>query len=284
MVGDGCDGRSGAPGDRTLSGAFSTSWLDLREPVDAEARDRALLSRLAAWSRGRDCLRIVDLGAGTGANLRRTAPALGCRQSWTLVELDPALIANGAARLSAEPVDWRYRGIDLAKDLELLAEVPCDLITASAFLDLVSAEWLERLVAQRRRLDAALYLTLSFDGGIEWRPADHSDGLVAELVRRHQRSDKGFGPACGPDAPAELVRRLGPAAGEIVVGRSDWLLGVAAEALQAEMVRGHHSAAVEAEPTSAAELDDWAARRLSLLALGRSRLRIGHLDLLYLPV
>lgn len=283
MAGDGRDGRGGALGDRTLSGAFSTSWLDLREPFDAEACNPALLTRLAAWSQGRGCLRIVDLGAGTGANLRRTAPALKCRQSWTLVELDSGLIAAGAARLTSERVEWGYRSIDLSGDLELLAEEPCDLITASALLDLTSSDWLGRLVALGHRLGAALYLTLSIDGRVEWQPADRSDELVAELLRRHQRSDKGFGPACGPDAPAELVRRLDPASGESVVGRSDWLLGTAAEALQAEMVRGHHAAAVEAEPTSAAELDDWAARRLSLLARGRSRLRIGHLDLLYLP-
>lgn len=266
-----------------MSGAFSTSWLDLREPVDAKARNPALLTRLAAWSRERDCLRIVDLGAGTGANLRRTAPALGGRQYWTLVELDPALIADGAARLAPELVEWSYRSIDLSRDLELLAEVPCDLITASALLDLTSADWLEQLVALGRRLGAALYLTLSFDGRIEWQPADRRDRLVAELVNRHQCFDKGFGPACGPDAPAQLIRRLDPAWGEPVVARSDWLLDTTAEALQAKMIRGHHAAAVEAEPGSSKELNDWAARRLSLLARGRSRLRIGHVDVLYLP-
>jgi hypothetical protein len=57
-----------------LSG-FTTDWLALREPADAVARAGALVgpfvSGIAATRR------IIDLGAGTGANLRYLAPRRG---------------------------------------------------------------------------------------------------------------------------------------------------------------------------------------------------------------
>jgi spermidine synthase len=56
-----------------------------------------LLEVLARWAIPAGRLRVVDLGAGTGANLRRLAPLLGSGQRWTLVELDPALVAAGEA-------------------------------------------------------------------------------------------------------------------------------------------------------------------------------------------
>ena len=136
-----------------MSEGFSAEWLRLREPYDARARDIELARRLAAWVGDRDSVRIVDLGAGTGANLRWLSGRLPAKgQDWTLVEHDPALISAGSAQLAGTPVGWRYHQLDLAADLETLAEADADIITASALLDLVSAEWLDRLVAWRRTL------------------------------------------------------------------------------------------------------------------------------------
>jgi Methyltransferase domain len=132
-----------------MSEGFAAGWLALREPYDAAARSSELLSRLAAWRAGRGLLRVTDLGAGTGSNLRCAAPSLGGAQDWTLVELDPALIAAGHERLAQAEVGWHYRRLDLARDLERLGAESVDLITASALLDLVGEAWLRRLVAWR---------------------------------------------------------------------------------------------------------------------------------------
>jgi len=81
-----------------LSG-FDPGWLALREPADARARDRGLAARLAAAFAGRESIRVTDLGCGTGANLRATAPLLPPRQPWTPVDHDPALLAAPRAAL-----------------------------------------------------------------------------------------------------------------------------------------------------------------------------------------
>jgi SAM-dependent methyltransferase len=267
-----------------MSERFAPAWLDLREPADRAARNRPLLDRLAAWCRDRAELRVVDLGAGTGANLRRTAPALHARQDWTLVELDPALIEAGSARLARSDAAWRYRRLDLARDLEALADSPPpDLITAAALIALVSAAWLERLAALRARTGAALYVALTVDGRVRWTPADPHDAPCTALVQRHQHIDKGFGPALGFDAAPTLMRLLDAQPGELLLGRSDWNLGVESAALQAELLEGYVAAASALAPERRPALAAWGERRRAGLAQPEARLLVGHLDLLFLP-
>ena len=86
---------------------FTAEWLALREAADARARAPALASMLRERLASRRAVAIVDLGSGTGANLRATAPLLGKRQSWRLVDHDQALLDEAAARL----VDWADAGV-----------------------------------------------------------------------------------------------------------------------------------------------------------------------------
>lgn len=266
-----------------MSATFSADWLALRAKADAAACSPALVARLAAWARGQGSLRIVDLGAGTGAHLRRTAPRLKVRQRWVLIERDSALIAAGGVRLARAPVAWRYLALDLARDLDELERLGPDLLTASALLDLVSAAWLERLAELRRRAGAALYVVLTIDGCLRWRPDDPADAACHALVERHQRTDKGFGPALGPEATTALQHLLTPEPGELLLARSDWRLGPEASALQEELLRGYRAAAVAVAPERAGEIDAWAERRARRIAEGRSTLLVGHQDLLFLP-
>ena len=142
------------------------------------------------------------LGRGPVPTSGAVAPLLGGVQRWTLIEHDPALIDRGRVELAGCGVAWVYRRLDLAADLERLADTPVDLITSSALLDLVAEPWLERLAAWRRRTGAALYMALTYDGRCAWEPRLPFDDAALDLVNRHQRTDKGFGPALGPKAAA----------------------------------------------------------------------------------
>jgi hypothetical protein len=311
-----------------VSEGFSAEWLSLREPHDAAARSPIVTDRLAAWRRKQGVLRVLDLGAGTGSNLRCTAPGLGGEQSWTLVEWDAELIAMGQELLRqfargqdastptlpragagegvqgsganpapslagggggglgwgrASRLAWTYRRLDLARDLERLEAERPDLISASALLDLVAEPWLARLAALRARADAALHVVLTYDGRIGWDPPDPTDAAVAGLVNRHQRTDKGFGPALGPDAVPALRRLLADAPGELLVARSDWRLCPRDREIQSALLAGYAEAATAISPLVAAEIAAWRDRRARPIADGASRLTVGHLDLLFLP-
>ena len=56
---------------------FSDDWLSLREPADHRSRNMALEAELARQLIDVEEQRIVDLGAGSGSNLRALAPRLG---------------------------------------------------------------------------------------------------------------------------------------------------------------------------------------------------------------
>jgi hypothetical protein len=253
---------------------FGAEWLALREPYDTRAVAPDLVRQLAEWATARPGLQVVDLGAGAGAMLRRLGPILGEGQQWTLAELDPELIMVGQARLGAGLPPAAYWRLDLARDLETLGGKPVNLITASALLDLVSTDWLERLVRLRARLGCALYVVLTYDGHIEWEPADPFDRLALNAVNRHQRGDKGFGPALGPDAGPALARMLGSGT---ELARSAWRLGPGDQAMQRALIKGY--AGVMDDPA----LRAWARRRMAYLQARRSALTVEHLDLLYLP-
>ena len=271
---------------------FDADWLALREPADRRARDGTLPERLCAAWRRRGWSRVVDLGSGTGANLRHLAPRLPPGQRWTLVDHDPRHV-DRLRRLEARPEVDTVTAV--ARDLAAggLAVVEgADLVTASALLDLVSDSWLAGLV--RRCADGAsgAYFALTYDGEVRWMretaagwrvDGDPDDGLVRDAVNRHQRGDKGFGPALGP-AAAPLAARLFREAGyRTWLAGSGWRLGAADGRLADRFVEGWAAAAAELRPDAADRVAAWAVRRRAALARGSLRVTVGHRDLLALP-
>jgi SAM-dependent methyltransferase len=296
--------------------AFSADWLQQREPFDAMARTAAArlgLPALAALHPDQNTpWRVIDLACGTGANLRWLAPRLGGSQQWLVVDRDVELLrcwpacltaAAGAAGGSTvprtevpldEPLSFCGPGfeaaivrhpLDLASRLEALPWQAAHLVTASALLDLVSAAWLQRLVAAGASARVALLFALSADGRHVWMPSDRHDATVRALFIAHQGRDKGFGPALAARGAPELRRVLRAAGWRVRTARSDWLLDGRADprarALQRAMVDGIARAACEQEPAAAATVRAWQARRHAWAANGS--LRVGHIDLLALP-
>jgi hypothetical protein len=152
------------------------------------------------------------------------------------------------------------------------------LVTASALLDLVSAEWLAKLVLRCRAADAPVLFALTYDGRIECRPQDQDDEEIRRLVNAHQRRDKGFGPALGPEAAAKAVAMLTAAGYTTKQERSDWELRPDARDLQRELVNGWAIAALEMAPEKQAIIESWRSRRLAHIDAGRSRMLVGHVD------
>ena len=60
----------------------------------------------------------------------------------------------------------------------------------------------------------------------------------AELVNRHQRSDKGFGAALGPSAPASAERAFADAGYAVRRAPSDWMLTPDMSELQRQLIDG----------------------------------------------
>ena len=285
---------------------FSAGWLALREPADHAARATTLVERAAEAlqaQRANDAasaLRVIDLGSGTGSNLRYLAPRLPVPQRWHLLDHDAALLAAAVERapagVSAQP-STRPAGLAVAThrvDLRVLppevfgahggdASPAATLVTGSALLDLVSPAWLAGLADHLQAMGAVGLFVLSYDGRIVCEPSDPLDAEVRDLVNRHQRTDKGFGPATGPDATSILAPLLATRGYTVHVASSDWDLGAESGELQRQLVAGWAGAAAQLAPERANAITAWQTRRLECIAGGRSRIRVGHQDVLAYP-
>jgi hypothetical protein len=250
---------------------FSADWLALRDPADRAARDPALLAA-AAGAAGPSPV-VMDLGCGTGASLRALGPLLP-GAVWRMVDHDPALLPLAVA--AAGPGATGHVA-DLAGGLDGLPWDGVTLVTASALFDLVSADWVAGLAGIAAARGLPVYAALSYDGRMAWDPADADDAAVTAAFNRHQRGDKGFGPALGPDAATAAAQAFRAQGFDVHLAQSDWRLGPGDAALQAELLAGIAAAAQEAGTASARWLDRRAAR------VGQGLATIGHIDLLALP-
>jgi SAM-dependent methyltransferase len=262
-------------------GGFSPRWLALREPYDLAARNQAVLDAVAATFAGASAATVMDLGCGTGATMRAIAPRLPARQSWRLVDNDDVLL-DAAQKAAPAGTDVSTVAIDLAGAIEQAAD-SCDLVATSALLDLVSAAWLDRLVAFLARLSRPFYAALSYDGVVALAPEARDDAAVIAAVNRHQRTDKGFGPALGPDAARTAPARFRDAGFAVLEGRSDWSFGANDCEIQLEMLAGWAGAASEIGVDSST-LEQWLSERRDHVTAGRSQMRVGHIDFFATPM
>ena len=259
---------------------FSAQWLAMREPYDQAARSSAVLDALAAAFAGATTVTVTDLGCGTGSTMRAISPRLPAHQSWRLVDNDEVLLA-AARKATPFGVNVTTVATDLAGNIEQ-AIGACDLVATSALLDLVSAGWLDRLVTSLLRLSCPLYAGLSYDGGVVLTPGTRYDDAVIAAVNRHQRTDKGFGPALGPDAAQAASEQFRRAGFMVLQGRSDWRFGADDRNIQIEMLAGWARAASEigVDPTI---LEEWLRERRDYTRNGRSQMRVGHIDFFATP-
>jgi hypothetical protein len=257
---------------------FAAQWLALREPHDARARNGAVRDAALAAVAGLDPVAIVDLACGTGSTLRALAPLVPARQTWRLADNDLSLLARAADSARPERAQATAVPIDLARDLEAALDGAVDLVTTTALLDLVSPEWLERLVVECAARRLPLYAALSYDGRIVFDPVDRADAAIAAAVNAHQRGDKGFGPALGPAAAAAAVARLTAVGYGVTHDSADWVIGPTDRAMQNALLDGWASAAREIGAPLLDEIVAWLTRRRDLVAAGRSTIRVGHID------
>jgi SAM-dependent methyltransferase len=274
---------------------FSADWLALREPADHAARNETVARAVAHHFRSHAAVRVVDLGCGTGSNLRASMGLLPPDQTWRLVDWDPALLEAALLRLDAwSDVANRKDGAlrmahlgrtvqvetfqaDLNADLARVLDPAPDLVTAAAFFDLVSAAWIERFVATLASRRLPLFTVLTYDGREQWSPPHPLDAAVLSAFHVHQGRDKGFGPAAGPkaaDALVEAFRRHGYA---VVTGESPWRLGPESAGLIGQLADGIAAAAVETGRVTQDEGTRWARART------RSAATVGHVDLFASP-
>ena len=241
---------------------------------------------------------IVDLGAGTGANLRYLAPLIGGEQHWLLVDNDGELLAllprwlsqwcqstdMGLERrdelvvISGPSFECRVRWVclDLSTGLNDLEIARHSLVSASALLDLVSERWIRGLASRCREAGASIYFSLTYDGRMRLFPSVEGDERIVTLVNRHQRTNKGFGAALGPCAVAVTKAVFGELGYQLSSATSDWRLGPDERVLQAALMDAWLEAASHMAPEESRYFKRWRTLREEWIDHLDASVEVGH--------
>jgi hypothetical protein len=250
-------------------------WLELRESADADARAAELLPPLTAFLEKTEPLVIHDLGCGTGSMARWLSGRLPGPQHWILHDRDPVLLARATVGTS-EVTMTTERG-----DITGVRPAGASLVTASALLDLLTADEVAGLAATCQGCPALL--TLSVTGRVELTPADPLDAAIEAAFNAHQRRVTAGRRLLGPDAPAVAAAAFERHGMTVRQRPSPWRLGPGQAALMAEWLVGRVTAACEQQPDLAVPAEAYLRRRLDACVAGELRVVVHHRDLLALP-
>lgn len=262
---------------------FDAKWLTLREPADQAARSSVLLEKAAAFVAARAVqgpAAVLDIGCGTGSTYRALNPHLPSATPWRLLDHDPALLEEAARQIGTENIDFFTRDLNI---VEALPDDDVALVTASAFFDLASQDFVDRFVARLAERRIGLYAALNYDGKVGWARPHPLDARVLGDFNRHQRTDKGLGAALGPDAVPHLSAALLARGYRVETAETPWRIDAAAADLHLAFLRGMVDPVLEVGSLPPEVIGEWMAFRLAYVRGERGGCEVGHLDLLALP-
>ena len=227
-------------------------YLSAKRSVDDRALNRRVEDRLAADLRNRDRLRVVEVGAGTGATVARflARPWLPDRVCYTAVDVEEQNVTTARERLPARAAALGYavrrvgdrfvcsrgrRRVEVAfrtaDAFEFLAATDgqADLVVAHAFADLVDPA--DALAAFRDALapDGVAYCPITYDGETIFEPVADPDFENRLFDAFHRHLDAGgdsragrhlLSLASGDAESADRDRN----SGVLAAGGSDWVV------------------------------------------------------------
>ncbi len=261
----------------------SATWLGLREAADAAARAVELVELVRHGLAGAPRLVIHDLGSGTGSMGRWLAPQLPGRQHWIMYDRDPELLAHAATAMVGRAADGALVTVEtrVADVTRLRADDlrGGSLVTASALLDLLTGDEVDRIAAACVGAGCTALLTTSVAGPVTLTPADPLDAAIGAAFNAHQRRTVDGRRLLGPDAAAAAVDAFAQRGVAASVRPGPWRLGAGEADLSTEWFLGWLAAACEQQPELAGPVADYTQRRLAGAAAGQLEVVVAHTDL-----
>ncbi|MDP8924729.1 MAG: class I SAM-dependent methyltransferase [Chloroflexota bacterium] len=290
---------------------FAPVWLAARDRYDVVALDREMLSTVRAWAEQQPVgppLRVVDLGCGTGAGLRRALSWLADRPiAAYAVDRDADLLRRLALGDSGAMLAGRDAEPDAERDAASSIVVPVvadllgpldaaggptdgtlDLVVSHAVADLLPLDRFARRVASLLRPGGHAHLALTYDGETRFSPSDDPalDTRVIAAYHRHMDLAREYEPTHGGSTAGRRLAAALTAAGLEVVraAPSVWEVrasdGPDGRAVLDGLIGFVVRSLAELGDSLGVELGRWEQARRAALDAGELRATVRHLDVL----
>ena len=181
---------------------FENSWLFQREKIDNMSKNLFLIKKINNSLKNYDQIRIIDLGTGTGSNFRFLSKKIKYKnQSWTLMDISKNSL--NAAKKNVTTNDKIKKIIikhdDIIKNIQQNNFTNYDLVTGSAFLDIMPHEWFKKFYLKNINTKI-VYFSINYDGYFKFYPKHRMDKKFLQLFNSDQKSKKNNKTkAVGPD-------------------------------------------------------------------------------------
>tara|TARA_Y100000991_G_scaffold140176_1_gene105653 strand:+ start:692 stop:1480 length:789 start_codon:yes stop_codon:yes gene_type:complete len=188
---------------------FQNKWLNLRETVDRNSRNKRILYLINKFFKNKKNIRIVDLGSGAGSNYRFLKSRLLNNQYWSFVDIShqSTNYFKKNIKLSSKIKKTNFKIVDVINNLEKINFNDYNLVTGSAFLDILPKTWFKNF--HKLNVDTEIvYFALNYNGNFKFFPKHKDDKRILNIFNKDQKSDKGIGEvAVGPDC-TELINKV----------------------------------------------------------------------------
>ena len=181
---------------------FENSWLFQREKIDNLSKSISIINKINIVLKNYDKIRIIDLGTGTGSNFRYLSKKIKFKnQSWTLMDLSKSSL-NEAKKTSVTNNKIQkiiLKHDDIIKNIEQHNFDNYEIVTGSAFLDIMPVDWFKKFYTKNRNTKL-VYFSINYDGYFKFYPKHKLDKDVLQLFNNDQKSKKNNKTrAVGPD-------------------------------------------------------------------------------------
>ena len=188
---------------------FNNNWLKLRETVDKKSRNLKIIELINKKINNNDFVSIIDLGTGAGSNFNYLKPKLKFNQNWlfTDISLNSMNYFKQNLKLSKKIIKTKFQILDVIKDIDKIKFKSFDIVTGSAFLDILPKSWFYKFHNLNSKTEIVLF-ALNYNGDFKFVPRHKNDKNINNLFNKDQKTDKGIGDkAVGPNC-SNLIKNV----------------------------------------------------------------------------
>jgi hypothetical protein len=284
---------------------FSLSWIKAREKYDLKYRSNLLKEQ---YKKDKSFFnRIIDLGSGNGSFLRYCHSKKMIFEEMLLVDYDSKLLRDFYAStysylngtnyniLKESPTKYKLKKIDVIKtkniqlmNTDILKSLNIinnyNLISLSAMSDILPTLFIKKLlnIVEKNKI---IYFSICFDGSIKWASSHKYDKYILTMFNKHQEMNKISGYALGLKSIKLIKEYSAKKKYGFQVEDSSWELKSYDEDsknFQKMYLDTIYKPLKKDDITDKDMLSEWRNVKLKDIISGKSKIIVGHKDILIL--